>query len=212
MCPGVQWHSGDWLGVRLGGCMVRAGGCFVLTLVRSTPVRALTETGSSANRRLTSPVTRLPSPLRMTISLVLARGAATLPAIWSHTHTHEEVTCYESSQTLGRPAATPHWRWRGSLCGEQRKGGHRPWAEPPGPGRSWQRHRTAGRPRPSASSSQPRPFPPPRWSRPRPRRWSGSSQPLPGRSAPSWSCAQEEEKGGEEEEEVWVQTVTEASA
>lgn len=53
-----------------------------LTLVRSTPVRALTETGSSASRRFTSPVRRLPSPLRMTISLVLARGAATLPAIY----------------------------------------------------------------------------------------------------------------------------------
>lgn len=56
-----------------------------LTLVRSTPVRALTDTGSSANRRVTSPVTRLPSPLRMTISLVLDRGAATLLAIWQNT-------------------------------------------------------------------------------------------------------------------------------
>ena len=53
-----------------------------LTLVRSTPVRALTETGSSASRRFTSPVTRLPSPLKMTISFVLDRGAATLPAIY----------------------------------------------------------------------------------------------------------------------------------
>lgn len=55
-----------------------------LTLVRSTPVRALTDTGSSASRRFTSPVTRLPSPLKMTISLVLAKGAATLPAIWTN--------------------------------------------------------------------------------------------------------------------------------
>ncbi len=54
----------------------------MLTFDKSTPVSALTDTGSSANRRFTSPVTRLPSPLRMTISLVLANGAATLEAIY----------------------------------------------------------------------------------------------------------------------------------
>lgn len=58
----------------------------VFTFERSTPVRALTVTGSSASRRFTSPVTRLPSPLRITISLVLPKGAATFPAIWKTSH------------------------------------------------------------------------------------------------------------------------------
>lgn len=66
-----------------------------LTLVRSTPVRALTDTGSSANRRFTSPVTRLPSPLKITISLVLASGAATLPAIWGDADVRVETGAQE---------------------------------------------------------------------------------------------------------------------
>lgn len=51
------------------------------TLARSTPVRACTEAGISASRRFSSVVTLLPSPLRITISSTLARGAATLAAI-----------------------------------------------------------------------------------------------------------------------------------
>lgn len=66
--------------------------CF--TFERSTPVRALTVTGSSAKRRLTSPVTRLPSPLRMIISLVLPKGAATFPAICAKT-SHRLVNLFD---------------------------------------------------------------------------------------------------------------------
>lgn len=58
------------------------------TFVKSTPVSALTETGSSASRRFTSPVTWFLFPLRMTISLVLAKGAATWEAICKCTFMH----------------------------------------------------------------------------------------------------------------------------
>jgi len=53
-----------------------------LTFVRSTPVMARTEAGISASRRFTSDVVLLLSPLRITISSTLERGAATLAAIW----------------------------------------------------------------------------------------------------------------------------------
>lgn len=77
----LEWKGWSWKGAEGYYYTHSFLGTLFLTLVRSTPVRALTETGSSANRRLTSPVTRLPSPLKITISLVLERGAATLPAI-----------------------------------------------------------------------------------------------------------------------------------
>lgn len=76
-----------------------------LTLVRSTPVRALTVTGSSASRRFTSPVTRLPSPLRMTISLVLANGAATLPAIWTQADGFFEKALLNTDSSVRATAA-----------------------------------------------------------------------------------------------------------
>lgn len=53
-----------------------------LTLVRSTPVMARTEAGTSARRRFTSDMVLPLSPLRIMISSTLERGADTLAAIW----------------------------------------------------------------------------------------------------------------------------------
>lgn len=78
-------------------CALRAAGIATasaqLTFVRSTPVMARTEAGTSARRRFTSDMVLLFSPLRITISSTLERGADTLAAIWGSRVSRESTNC-----------------------------------------------------------------------------------------------------------------------